>query len=80
MVRRPYHGDIDFYLLLKRGSMSVDDRLKYSGAVKCLYNKSSKSDPKQVPGARNRLDDFVAAHIIQVYRDVQSQHSNYSLR
>lgn len=56
--------------------MSVDDRLKYTAAVKCVYNKPSKSDPNQVPGARNRLDDFVAAHIIQVCRNAWSQNSH----
>ena len=49
----------------KRGSMSRRQRIRYTDAVKCFYKKKSLSNPAQVPGARNRLDDFVAAHIQQ---------------
>ncbi|KAF1812874.1 Di-copper centre-containing protein [Eremomyces bilateralis CBS 781.70] len=45
------------------GTMSQSQRKKYTDAVKCLYNRPSQSDPVLVPGARNRLDDFVATHL-----------------
>lgn len=45
------------------GSMSKGDRLDYIKAVECLTKKASISNPAEVPGARNRLDDFAAAHI-----------------
>ena len=43
--------------------MSRRERIRYTDAVKCLYkDKESQSD---APGARNRLDDFVASHIVE---------------
>jgi tyrosinase len=46
--------------------MSRRQRIRYTDAVKCLYSKTKPlSNPAQVPGARNRLDDFVASHIQQ---------------
>lgn len=47
--------------------MSAKDRISYTDAVKCLHAKSPRSDPKAVPGARSRFDDFVAAHIEEAY-------------
>lgn len=46
--------------------MSKKDRISYTAAVTCLYNSPSKSNPIDVPGARNRLDDVVATHLNQV--------------
>ncbi|KAF2795028.1 Di-copper centre-containing protein, partial [Melanomma pulvis-pyrius CBS 109.77] len=46
-------------------SLSANDRKKYISAVKCLISHKSQADPKKVPGARNRLDDFVASHLIE---------------
>jgi tyrosinase len=43
--------------------MSKKDRSSYIRAVECLISKPSLSNPAEVPGARNRLDDFAAAHI-----------------
>jgi tyrosinase len=46
--------------------MSKKERISYTDAVKCLYSKKPPlSSPAEVPGARNRFDDFVAAHIQQ---------------
>lgn len=46
--------------------MKKQERINYTKAVKCLYNKKPPlSSTSVVPGARNRLDDFVAAHIQQ---------------
>lgn len=48
-----------------RRSLSKADRRKYIAAVKCLIKKKPTATSKQVPGARNRLDDFVASHMIE---------------
>ncbi|KAK7988022.1 hypothetical protein PG989_008337 [Apiospora arundinis] len=45
--------------------MTSVERKAYTKAVKCLLGKPSKSDPKVVPGAKSRYDDFVAQHINQ---------------
>jgi tyrosinase len=45
--------------------MSRGDRKEYIEAVTCLIKKPALSKPTDVPGARNRLDDFAAAHIQQ---------------
>ena len=50
---------------IDRGSMTAQQRKDYVKAVKCIYNKPARSSTNDVPGARNRLDDFVAAHIQQ---------------
>jgi tyrosinase len=47
--------------------MSATDRIAYTDAVKCLHSLPPKSSPADVPGARSRFDDFVAAHIEQAY-------------
>lgn len=43
--------------------MSKKDRAAYIKAVNCLISKPTLSNLTEVPGARNRLDDFAAAHI-----------------
>lgn len=48
-----------------RGSLSKHERRKYIDAVLCMLQKPSLSDPTEVPGARNRFDDFLAVHINQ---------------
>jgi tyrosinase len=50
--------------------MTKSERVSYTAAVKCLYNSPSKSDPQDVPGARNRLDDVVATHLNQVHQRI----------
>ena len=46
--------------------MTRRERIRYTDAVKCLYSKSPPlSNTADIPGARNRLDDFVASHIQQ---------------
>lgn len=46
--------------------MTREDRINYTNAVKCLYSRSPPlSNLADVPGARNRNDDFVASHIQQ---------------
>ncbi|KAK2746484.1 hypothetical protein FQN57_003110 [Myotisia sp. PD_48] len=45
------------------GSLSEASRLEYINAVQCLQQKPAKSLKADVPGARNRFDDFVATHI-----------------
>src|SRR5438034_10944936 len=49
--------------------MSKKERIEYTDAVKCLISKPNLSLPADVPGARNRLDDFAAAHI-QLSNDI----------
>ncbi|KAJ4290793.1 hypothetical protein N0V88_006543 [Collariella sp. IMI 366227] len=53
--------------LLRRkewGSLSKKDRLSYIGAVYCLYNNNSFiTPPSEVPGVRNRYNDFVSGHL-----------------
>ena len=52
--------------MTRRGSLTEQERRDYIKAVKCLYNdKPPVSSPQEVPGARNRFDDFVAGHIRQ---------------
>ena len=42
------------------------ERRRYQEAVRCLYKKGPPlSPPSIVPGARNRLDDFVGSHLIE---------------
>ncbi|PGH00828.1 hypothetical protein AJ79_08079 [Helicocarpus griseus UAMH5409] len=47
------------------GSLSESERVEYTNAVLCLLEEPSQLDPVEVPGARNRYDDFVAVHINQ---------------
>ncbi|KAK8017006.1 Tyrosinase-like protein orsC [Apiospora rasikravindrae] len=43
--------------------LSLDERVEYTTAVRCLQKLPSKSDAKEVPGARSRFDDFMAVHM-----------------
>ncbi|KAK7961691.1 tyrosinase central domain-containing protein [Apiospora aurea] len=43
--------------------LSPDERVEYTTAVRCLQQLPSKSDAKEVPGARSRFDDFMAVHM-----------------
>lgn len=45
--------------------MTKQERKAYIDAVQCITSLPSKTDPKLVPGARTRYDDFVAQHINQ---------------
>ncbi|KAL2128572.1 hypothetical protein VTI74DRAFT_9013 [Chaetomium olivicolor] len=54
--------------LLRRkewGSLSKAERLNYIDAVYCLYNNISFiTPPSEIPGVRNRYDDFVGGHLL----------------
>ncbi|KAK8064467.1 Di-copper centre-containing [Apiospora phragmitis] len=43
--------------------LSADERIAYTTAIRCLQTLPSKSDAKEVPGARSRFDDFMAVHM-----------------
>jgi len=47
------------------GSTPPDERRAYIRALKCLAAKPNTISNTIVPGARNRVDDFTAAHILQ---------------
>ncbi|CAI4215502.1 unnamed protein product [Parascedosporium putredinis] len=47
------------------GDLSDPEREDYIGAVKCLQALPAKTSTREIPGARSRFDDFVAAHILQ---------------
>ena len=47
--------------------MSPADRMNYTAAVNCLASRPAQSRAQEVPGARTRYDDFIAAHIMQAY-------------
>lgn len=47
-----------------RSSLSKNDRLNYIDAVYCLYNNNSFiTPPSEIPGIRNRYNDFVGGHL-----------------
>ncbi|KAF1994200.1 Di-copper centre-containing protein [Amniculicola lignicola CBS 123094] len=46
-------------------TMKPNERKKYIKAVQCMAKRKSHANKKKVPGARNRLDDFVASHLIE---------------
>ncbi|KAH7347473.1 hypothetical protein B0T11DRAFT_333582 [Plectosphaerella cucumerina] len=46
-------------------TLSVEKRLAYIDAVKCLMNKAPESSTDDLPGVRSRYDDFVGTHIVQ---------------
>ncbi|KAF2749693.1 Di-copper centre-containing protein [Sporormia fimetaria CBS 119925] len=46
-------------------SLSQADRASYISAVQCLIGKKAQANKRKVPGARNRLDDFVASHLVE---------------
>ena len=50
-----------------RGTLTAQERIAYTDAVKCLHRLPPKSTPADAPGARSRFDDFVATHIQQTY-------------
>ncbi|KAK5702774.1 hypothetical protein LTR97_003720 [Elasticomyces elasticus] len=45
------------------GALSTTERGAYIDAVHCMINSPSHFAPGEVPGARNRFDDFAAIHI-----------------
>ncbi|KAK7951219.1 uncharacterized protein PG986_006947 [Apiospora aurea] len=53
-------------------TLSDEEKLEYTRAIKCLMAKPATVDPEKVPGARSRYDDFVAAHI----NNTQSIHNS----
>ena len=68
-VRREWYGPSiapwGFLTDGPRGDLSKPDRKAYLDAVVCLFNKPSKLDSKQFPGAKSRYDDFVVVHMNQ---------------
>jgi len=48
----------------KRNDLSIHERKEYIDAVLCLQKLPSKA--VNVPGTKNRFDDFVATHMTQV--------------
>ena len=46
-------------------SLSVAERTDYLRAVKCMASRPNQISRKTVPGARNRLDDFLYSHLNQ---------------
>ncbi|CAG9945977.1 unnamed protein product [Clonostachys rosea f. rosea IK726] len=51
-------------LYRNRRTLSVQNRLKYLDALKCLMKKPPQSSENDIPGARSRYDDFLGTHII----------------
>jgi tyrosinase len=48
-----------------RGSLSKSERASYIAAVHCLHNNTTFiTPPAQIPGVRNRYDDFVGGHMV----------------
>lgn len=62
MIRFPCRFSL---LTISRRSLSQKERASYTTAVQCLIKKRSQANKRKVPGARNRLDDFVASHLIE---------------
>ncbi|TVY50686.1 Tyrosinase-like protein orsC [Lachnellula cervina] len=50
------------------GELTKRERIQYTNAVLCLQHLPSILDPKEVPGAKSRYDDFLAVHINQTQR------------
>ncbi|KAF4479152.1 Tyrosinase-like protein orsC [Colletotrichum fructicola Nara gc5] len=46
-------------------SLTIDERLQYINATRCLANKRPRYSMNEVPGTRSRYDDFVVTHIQQ---------------
>ncbi|EGP82749.1 uncharacterized protein MYCGRDRAFT_51282 [Zymoseptoria tritici IPO323] len=44
-------------------SLTTQQKLAYISAVQCMSTLPSLSNPVDVPGARNRIDDFTVTHI-----------------
>jgi hypothetical protein len=55
------HGFTDYD---GRNDLSIDERTDYINSVLCLQKKPSKA--VNIPGAKNRYDDFVATHMTLV--------------
>ena len=51
--------------ILSRSSLSKQQRIDYTAAVRCLQKKPHILPNTQVPGARSRFDDVIATHILQ---------------
>lgn len=49
--------------VVRRGSLTKNQRLDYIKALKCIHTKPSTISKSLAPGARNRYDDFQAIHI-----------------
>lgn len=47
-----------------RRTLELAERLQYIEAVKCLMEKPPQTSTKDVPGVRNRFEDFLATHIV----------------
>ena len=66
MVSAQYDGRVrSFTDYLGRGSLSKEQRIKYTKAVRCLQTTPNVFSNTRVPGARSRFDDVVAIHIFQ---------------
>lgn len=46
-------------------TLSVEKRLAYIDAVKCLMAKEPETSTSELPGVKSRYDDFVGTHIVQ---------------
>ncbi|KAG8164986.1 hypothetical protein KVR01_005261 [Diaporthe batatas] len=46
-------------------SLTSDERIAYTNAVKCLMDKPAKTPSDVAPGAKTRYDDFIVTHINQ---------------
>lgn len=60
-----WSGRTDAHHTWYRNSLSGSEKKAYTSAVNCLLTRPSKLRGDFAPGARNRYDDFVAAHINQ---------------
>ncbi|KAF2262185.1 Di-copper centre-containing protein [Lojkania enalia] len=49
------------------GRLTIAERRNYIKAIQCLMTKPSQFSPSEVPGAKNRYDDFVAVHVQQTF-------------
>lgn len=49
-----------------RSALTPDERKKYLQALQCLQNSPNKTPSNIAPGARNRNDDFAAAHVFNM--------------
>ncbi|OLN81434.1 Tyrosinase 12 [Colletotrichum chlorophyti] len=49
------------------GTLSKQERLDYTKAVRCLQSKPARTPSEIIPGAKTRFDDFVGTHINQTF-------------
>lgn len=54
-----------FLLIRSRRTLDKSVQTEYLKAVVCLTKKAAITPSSVAPGAKNRIDDFVATHIIQ---------------